>query len=340
MAAISTKGSPINVVPFRAEFVEDAVDLFAARYREVRARLPALPSCHADGSTVRPRLLDLLGKAPGVAAVQDGRLLGYLIGQPIPTFKSAERGVFAPIWAHGARGDARRAIYEHMYEQLSRLWVAAGCMAQAISLYAEDSEVVDVWFRDGFGLLVVDAVRTLDPVPVHNDPGVTVRAATVDDVDRLMPLVSGLSRYLAGGPIFLPMLRQPSAIAYAAFIAEPGQTLWLALVGDELVGYFRTQPPQADVALVVHDSGTIAITGAFVAPEWRRHGVASALLRHVVEWARVDGYERCSVDFESQNLYGGRFWLAHFQPVCHSLLRRIDERIAWAYPDRPLEAIW
>jgi hypothetical protein len=34
------------------------------------------------------------------------------------------------------------------------------------------------------------------------------------------------------------------------------------------------------------------------------------------------------VDFEPQNIPAAHFWLKHFQPVCYSLIRHVDERIA------------
>ena len=40
------------------------------------------------------------------------------------------------------------------------------------------------------------------------------------------------------------------------------------------------------------------------------------------------GYVRCAVDFEPENVLGARFWLRAFQPVCYSLFRQVDERAA------------
>ena len=41
-----------------------------------------------------------------------------------------------------------------------------------------------------------------------------------------------------------------------------------------------------------------------------------------------------SVDFEAANQLARGFWLQHFQPICHSLLRKVDERILWGRPTR------
>jgi hypothetical protein len=51
------------------------------------------------------------------------------------------------------------------------------------------------------------------------------------------------------------------------------------------------------------------------------------LLNGSLEWARAEGYERCAVDFEPMNSLAARFWPKYFQPVCYSLMRKVDERI-------------
>jgi GNAT superfamily N-acetyltransferase len=78
----------------------------------------------------------------------------------------------------------------------------------------------------------------------------------------------------------------------------------------------------------------VAITGAYTREGVRGTGIGTALLWHGFEWARSSGYRHCSVDFESANLSGSRFWLRHFEPVCHSLMRRVDGRLAWAHARR------
>ena len=76
------------------------------------------------------------------------------------------------------------------------------------------------------------------------------------------------------------------------------------------------------------DPTTIDVTGAYLKPEARGRGTADALLGKLLDWARERGYARCAVDFESANPTASRYWPRHFTPVCHSLIRRLDERIA------------
>jgi len=68
------------------------------------------------------------------------------------------------------------------------------------------------------------------------------------------------------------------------------------------------------------------------APDARGTGLGAALLRHSMDWARDEGYTRCTLHFLTANLAAARFWLRHgFQPLTEELVRRVDDRIAWAH---------
>jgi len=321
-----------------------------------------LPLRHEDPGTILPRLSDLLKKGPGAAAIQDDRLVGFLAGMAIPNFKGTQRGVWCPEWAHAvveSGRDSRADVYRRLYEWISAQWVAAGCFTQAITLFAHDVEAGDIWFRNGFGLLCVDAVRSLDPVAADRPlaptadplPAATIRRATPADVDQILALTVQQYRYLAGAPIFLPYLRAVGREEVEGWLADPTQAVLVATVTGEVASvtgevatvtgevasaegevaaYLRGGLGCPEAAHVLSDPKTASITRAFTRESLRRQGLASALLGRFVEWARLRGMERIAVDFEPQNIYGSRFWGRHFEPVCHSVIRRVDERVVEA----------
>jgi len=345
----------LNITALNDSHLPDAAGLFVSRYREARSRTPVLPVRHEDPGTILPRLSDLLKKGPGAAAIQDGRLVGFLAGMAIPNFKGTQRGVWCPEWAHAAveSGGANRAdVYRRLYEWISAQWVAAGCFTQAITLFAHDVEAGDIWFRNGFGLLCVDAVRSLDPVAADRPlapaatirqatagplPAATIRRATPADVDQILNLTVQHYRYLAGAPIFLPYLRAVGREEIEGWLADPTQAVLVATVTGEIASaegevaaYLRGGLGCPEAAHVLSDPKTASITRAFTRESLRRQGLASALLGRFVEWARLRGMERIAVDFEPQNIHGSRFWGRHFEPVCHSVIRRVDERVVEA----------
>ena len=85
--------------------------------------------------------------------------------------------------------------------------------------------------------------------------------------------------------------------------------------------YMKFGPCADDVCSTVQDVKTTSISGAFCVPQRRSCGIARALLDNGLAWAREQGYERCSVDWESSNIEATAFWLRHFKPVCLSLRR-------------------
>jgi GNAT superfamily N-acetyltransferase len=232
-------------------------------------------------------------------------------GFAIPSFFGERTGAYCPIWANAATGQSRHDIYQWMYAQASTWWVRLGYLAHAISLFPSDLVIADLFHRTGFGLQVVDAIRPIDGLDVTPTGGdVTIRQATRDDLPALVSMANDLVE------------------DYGRWMERRDAIFWLAEHQGQPIAYLRSEPPTHDVSLVVHDPGTLSISGAWTDPEWRSRGVATLLLAEILRWGQAHSYVRCSVDFESANIYGSRFWLGHFEPVTYSLLRKADERVA------------
>lgn len=295
----------------------------------------------------------MLGRAPGAVAIDNhGRLCGYLIGYIVPSLKSTQRGAYVPEYGHAvAAGHPERPyVYKLMYAAMSRRWAANGCYSQAITILADDRPSIQAWFESGFGMLVTDSLRSLDPVVRKggHDEGMKgeaadeavdfeIHQATPADAGKIVPLFWELERYMAGAPIFLPVLKWDSEAEVAEKLANPETVLLYAVHQGEPVALLRYVQSTDNACHIITDPKTASINGAYTRPSLRGRDIATALLGRLIDIARARGYERCSVDFESQNIYGSRFWHRHFQPVAHSLLRRIDERVGWAGEHRERE---
>jgi hypothetical protein len=140
----------LEIVPLREEHIEDAAALVTARYRALRERVPSLPSRYEDVNSTLMLLRDLAGRAPGVIAMRDGRLIGFLLGMVLPEFRG-KRGVYSPEWANAVDAEDSRETYREMYAHLSACWVADGCFTHVITLLAHDRETIDTWHWLGFG---------------------------------------------------------------------------------------------------------------------------------------------------------------------------------------------
>jgi len=313
--------TPLLIVPLQDRHLEDAAALVGARYRVLRRQIPLLPPRYEDVATLLPMLGDLPGQAPGVVALQGDRLVGLLTGFVIPDFLG-KRSMYSPEWANGAEPSESRRIYEEMYARLAAEWVADGCFSHVVSLLGHDREGIAGWQWLGFGLAAIDGLRRVEPTKV---PGaeVQIRRAGTGDIAEVASLGEALNQHMAASPVFWMHERED----YARWLQEPQNALWLAYDGGQVVGCIGLEPGHQGGCQIVQDEKTMSIMSAFTLPQHRGKGIATALLNRALEWARAEGYERCAADWEPMNVPAARFWPRHFELVCYSLIRCIDERI-------------
>jgi GNAT superfamily N-acetyltransferase len=328
----------VNLVPFHDDFLSDAAGLLAARHQRDRAALPELPARFEDPAIARVAVQAAWHRPriSGVAALSDGRLVGYLIGD---VTIDAFRGRIA--WMRGA-GHALdpgvdAELYRDLYTAAAPEWLAYGCFKHYALVPASDDAVMAAWYGLGFGQEQVYALRPLTDADADGEAipaGVTLRRATPNDGPALSEMANLIARHQAGPPVwvpvppeYLPELRE----GYAELVGDPEATVWLALRGDQVVGfqaYFTTQP--ADDNLLPPEA-CIELKVAGTREGERGKGVGRALTRRGLAEARAKGYAYCLTDWVATNLLSSRFWPRQgFRPMVYRMMRTIDERVLWA----------
>ena len=373
----------LEIVPLEEKHLEEAAALAVAGYRRERRAMQELTERPENADEIVALLRSWLRRAPGVAALEDGKFVGYIVGLPVPELRGRHKGVYVAEWANAVSygvddqsaeglghspdtagcssyaadrsssvadlvsgsatglGRGRRdLIYRTMYEAISQKWLENGCLTHAVTVFAHDTEALGAWFGCCFGLLVVDAIRDLSPVSVPPVPGIEIRRATIDDLEQVVHLRQAHQRYMAQAPIFMPLLEFDSEEDRSEFLRNPTNVFLLAYDGKDPVAYIQFQARVDGTARAVHDPGTVACTGAYTADGYRRNGIGAAMLNRLIAEARSAGYRRLSVDFESFNTLGSRFWLKYFKPVCYSVIRTLDDRVLWAHKDRKRVSAW
>lgn len=321
----------IELKPFTEKYVEDAARLFAERHRAERKHAKLLPPRHEEYNTIAPLLSDQIKKTPGVVTIENGKLTGYVVEQLIPSWRG-RRSAFVPFWGHAVAGKNRKKNYQQMYTHLSPQWIANGCYTHLISVLAYDREIINTLFWLGFGMAVIDTMRDCSDIqnPVAD---VEIRRATINDVDTVVSLDHELAQYLAGPPIFMAMTEKRGREYHEKWLSKPLHSLWLASYEGKVVSYMKMCPLDEDH--LITDEKTIWIQGAYTKEHLREKGIGSALLKQALQWARSQGYERCAVDFEAENVLAGAFWLRYFEPTCFSLVRHINKPGAMANTSLP-----
>jgi GNAT superfamily N-acetyltransferase len=325
-----------KTISFTSEHVGTAASLFSRNYRAARKKAFCMPACYENLERIVPLLTQLIKRAPGAIALRHGEIVGYLAGQLLREWRG-RRTVYAPFWAHAADEEDQEQIYRHLYAHLTSQWIANGCFTHLITILAHDRGAREALSWMGFGMVVVDTMRDMTKPDIPS-VDVTIRQATADDLDTIVALDHELARYLAGSPMFIPLIQKRGKPYHEEWLAKPYHTLWLASHAGETVAFLKMCP--LDAHYLVTDEKTIWIQGAYTNEHARGKGIGTTLLDHALGWAEKQGYERCAVDFESDNALACAFWLQHFEPVCFSLCRQIDPCIIWAHADREDSHFW
>ena len=331
----------VQILPFHPGMLADAGTLLAERHRQHRLSFPELPKRFEDPATARAAVEAVWNRthATGVAALDDGRLVGYLIGD-MPTERREVWGCSAWVRLAGCAiaPNQSASLAAELYAALASRWVADGCFTHLVFLPVADPCLVQAWFALSFGIEQVYALLTLQdchPNTSVESPGLEIRLATLDDRDTLGGMSQIIRRHLAQAPVWCPSFPeedQDYRTGYASMVDDPTATVWLAFRQGQAVGfqaYFPTEPTGDDDLVVPAQCIELSLAGTVESARGR--GIGRALTHHGLTHAIENEYRYCLADWRGASFLAGRFWPRRgFRPVAYRLARRLDTRIAWA----------
>jgi len=305
--------------------LEEAAELVIHRYKNLCDLEPLLPERYQERSSILSLLEDMLkADCPGVVAIRNRKLVGFMAGWLMPEFRG-NRSTYSPEWANAAIMEESDFIYGELYKEIASLWLKEKYSAHYMSIFANDAKAVKAIQWLGFGMLSIDALRGLEPV-AKSGLEIQVIQATAENHQDLIMLNQELRDYMTSSPIFfIPDTLSDEYLL--EWLENPIKDVWMAYQDQEPIAFIRSGPANGDVCTIIFDEKTTSIYGAYTREARRRQDVGTSLLAKMLDSALKKGYSRCAVDFETMNLLATRFWLRHFTPVCYSLVRYIDQRI-------------
>lgn len=304
----------------------DLVQLWRTRHEEAIAEAPFFPrKWLTDPSPVANFIRRSAGAGDGVVALMDKVPVGYMIGLELQFHGDCT--AYCPVRGHAAAEQDEVAIYKRMYSHVSQEWVSKGQMSHLLTYYARDKAMTELLFSLGFGLLIVDAMRGVDPLP-KRDRDVCIREASGDDIGDVMRLGEEAREFYLEAPTFLVGVVHDRQ-HYQTLLDEDSIAIFLAYHEGELVGLMDINHHGTDDAFQLVDAGTATIDsiGPYILPEHRARGIGAALLQRTTEWCRQRNLERVHVDFESANPYASGFWPKHFRPILHTVRRSLSQDV-------------
>ena len=282
----------------------DCAALLAQRFERQRTAEPLLPEIEDFEAHV---------PASGVVAIRGGRLVAYAGGEV--------KDDVAIIGFGGCAAIVPEAIRD-CFAALAADW---GVSRFSVAVPAYEHDLVDSWFRLGFGCQFVWAVRPTELVEPAEFGG-SIRLGTPDDLDAVAAFDKILWDLQALSPSFsglkIPSLDEFRAEwsdlwdhpeLYTHFVAElNGRVLGHAMLYRRPVGDLRVPEANIDLGHVV------------TLDEVRGTGVGSALTAHVLSYAHANGFRSLTTDWRSVNLLASRFWPRRgFRPQYLRLYRAV-----------------
>ena len=310
----------MRIVDFTKAHVEPAMKIAMQNYKEERRFVSALPPIDAV-----PDLAPFAHNDLGVAAFDGEKMLGFLCsaGAWDNAWKiSGLRKVFSPLHGNGAVSENRAQIYAQMYEAVGEKWAKIGAASHAVCLYAHDKEAAKQFFRYGFGMRCVDAIRSMSDISFSSCNGYTFSEVSSDELLKIYPLYLKHTKGYIKSPFFL--FRKPeSEEEFLKNAVQQKSIFFSAEIEGQTVAYIQSE---LDGETFLKDTdGYHHCTGLYCLPEHRGKGISSQLLELLIRKLKTEGYVRLGVDFESINPSGSGFWFKYFDAYSNSLVRRIDE---------------
>ncbi|TWD74824.1 acetyltransferase (GNAT) family protein [Kribbella amoyensis] len=302
-----------------------AARLLAGRHREHRVKYPLL---RADFEDPRVALTEVTAAwetegASGAVLVDGDEVTGYLLGAP----KSATWG--PNVWVESAGFAVQEPeTVRDLYAVAAAKWVDQGRTAQYV-VVPDQAELVDAWFRLGFGGQHAHAIRDVPALPLPVRDGGTVRRADRGDVrvlaelDLVLPQHQGLSPVFSAGEV--PTLEEALA-DWEEAIDDPEFATFVAEVNGRVIGSAigcSLEKSSSHTGLARPDNaGFLGFAAVF--PDARGHGAGRALGEAVLAWCAETGYDSVVTDWRVTNLLSSRTWpRLGFEQTFHRVHRLI-----------------
>jgi GNAT superfamily N-acetyltransferase len=296
--------------------VAAAAALLAERHRRHRRVEPLLPDV-----TDFPAQVERAWRADGATgsvALEDGEVVGYLIGAP----RVEPAGPLAWVDVAG-HASSQPEVVRDLYGAAAGTWLDAG-LSRHMAFVPALVDLIDPWFRLCFGASAALAVQDTSPQP-EVDAGALIRPSTPGDLEPSADFERLLWMHNARPPSFSGMPTpdlQTMVDDWRTTWDEPEYTHFVAERDDRIVGHLLLyRRPGGDLRV---PANSIDLANAATDPAVRGEGVGLALFAHAMTWAHEHGFRSMITDWRMTNLLASRFWPARgFRPTFLRLYRSI-----------------
>jgi GNAT superfamily N-acetyltransferase len=198
-------------------------------------------------------------------------------------------------------GQRRRGVGSGLYRSVSTWCTEQGIDTLEGEAEADDTESIAFAERRGFvpieqtGRMVLD-LTGVEPLPVAPPAGIDI----VTWAER-PAAARGMYEIASEGYLDIPGNEDDEMVGFDDWLVHdmqgPGdrpEATFVALAGDEVVGYAKLFLTEARPNVAIHDMTAVRRT-------WRGKGVAGALKRAQIAWAKGNGFDQLTTGNELRN---------------------------------------
>jgi GNAT superfamily N-acetyltransferase len=299
----------VEIVSLDPRLHEAAARLQCRQYEALRRAGIAVPPRLLDHGRALEAVSSPRGPGPAVAAMDGGRLIGFL--------RADVRGEPVRMQHRAAEPDRLRPIVRALYAAVAGDLVERGELRHQVDVLADDAGELEVWFQLGFGIDQIKGLRRAGAAAVEAPSGIRLRLAGDGDLDALADLSEELIGFHERSPIIrrTDYPRERAVDSFRDNLASEESALFVAEASGRVIGF-------VDAGVDGLFDGTGTIYGACTASSFRGRGVGGALVAMADTWAAGRGHASLSVGWTSANLVSDPFWRGlGFRPGRYRLAR-------------------
>jgi GNAT superfamily N-acetyltransferase len=302
----------LEIVSFSEEHLAAAAALLAARHARHRKAEPLLAERYEQPAAALEEVERAFRaeKASGVAGLRAGRLVAYLLGGPREDETWGEN-----TWVEASGHAVEEAEdVRDLYGAAAGRWVEKGRPRHYVLVPSQDAELLDAWWRVGFGQQHAHGIREVsDRLDLHVPEGFEIREPREDEIEQLVDVDLALPEHQRSSPVFggrRSWTRDDSREEWRRTLAAGREKI--------LIGASDGRPVACWALVAVDRSGEhrglLRAEGAcflgFAAtlPAFRGSGIGVALTEAAFAWAADQGHSAMVTDWRVTNLLASRFW--------------------------------
>jgi GNAT superfamily N-acetyltransferase len=233
-------------------------------------------------------------------------MVGYLLGH------GTESPIFgASLWV-GRAGHAATdpEVMRDLYASAAAAWLDAGWARHYVYVPALP-ELLEPWYQLGFAQMHVEAIRPTGGSQLRLPEGVSVRSGSAADIEAIaIPFNNHIAEVQSKAPSFSTFRNESLAVQRADWIEtleDPSAAYFVIEREGSPIGHSLLYAPEGNLG---DPADALQLASTVIVPSARGSGIGVALINHVLNWARAQGFGSLVTNWRVTNLQASRFWSA------------------------------